>query len=173
MARFSFAQKGGVNELKMQPADLLLVRGDGWMDDAIKDITHSPYSHVAGFVGPYEIVEAQGFTRTRKRPARVYHGQADVFVCPQLTYHDRLDITKYVINEIGGFYDYPLIAVEAVRYLFHLILPYKEPFHSRDCSTLWSDAFRQAVGLDLCPGIRYPSPADLANSPLLKKVTSF
>lgn len=156
----------------MKRGDLIFVRGDSWIDHEIESISHSPYSHCAGFIGNNELVEAQGFRRTGFQSPSVYKGESDIFTCDTLTDEQRAEIVKYVTAQVGGFYDYLLIGWEALRYIFHWMIPFAEPFHSRICSTLWSDAYRK-VGVDLCPGIKLPTPGDLASSKLLRKIGSY
>jgi hypothetical protein len=158
--------------MSIQPGDLILVRGIGWTDRVIESVTHSPYSHVAGLVKTNELIEAQAFRRVGYQALDYYAGGADVYTCDALTDAQRAQIVEYVKRAVGYRYDYLLLAVEAARYLLHVCLPYREPFRSRICSTLWSDAYR-AAGVDLCPGIRYPSPGDIAQSKLLRKVGPF
>lgn len=156
----------------IQEGDLIFVRGISWIDHEIEEITDSPYSHVAGFVSKTELIEAQGFRRIGYRSPHDYKGESDIFRCGILTDQQRARIFHYVISEIGGYYDYPLIAWEFCRYVFHILLPYKEPFDWRDCGTLYDQAFKKE-GIILCPGIRYPSPGDLAKSNLLNKIGAF
>lgn len=160
---------GAVVELKL--GDLILERGTGPISEAIEQISHSPYSHVAGYVKDNELIEANGFRRIGYQVLDFYIGRVDVFRCSGLTDGLRSQIVDYAKNEIGGHYDYFLLGWEYLRYVFHLILPYKEPTATRICSTLWSDAYR-SVGIDLCPGIKFPSPGDLAESRLLQKIGS-
>lgn len=149
--------------------DLILVRGTGPISRAIEEITDSPYSHAAGLVGENELIEANGFRRIGYEALHEYADVGDVFTCDTLTDEQRRKIVDYVKREVGGHYDWSLLFVELIRYALHIILPYREPASARICSTLWADAYR-AVGVDLCPGVKYPSPADLAKSPLLRKV---
>jgi hypothetical protein len=153
----------------MKLADLILVRGDGIVSRVIEGIIHSPYSHVAGIVKPNELIEAQGLRKVGYQALDFYAGQYDVYTCDTLTDEQRAQIVDYVTRAVDYHYDYILVAVEFVRYVFHIMLPYREPFSARICSTLWADAYR-SVGVDLCPGIRYPSPADIAQSKLLRKI---
>lgn len=157
--------------MDIRSADLILVKGTGWISKTIKDVGRSLYSHVAGIVKENELMEAQGFKRTGYQVLDYYAGRADVFTCDELTEVQRRLILECVKQEVGGNYDYLLLAWEFLRYVFNLILPYKEGRTRRICSTLWADAYR-SVGIDLCPGIKYPSPADVAQSKLLRKIGS-
>jgi hypothetical protein len=148
--------------------DLILVRGTNCIDKGIEGITHSPYSHAAGIVKENELIEAQGFRKTGYQGLDFYSGHADLYTCDALTDEQRHKIVDYVAAEVGSHYDYLLIVWEAIYHLFHWFLPYKE-VNKRICSTLWSDAYL-AAGVNLCPGIRYPTPGDLAKSPLLRKI---
>lgn len=140
-------------------------------DRVIERVTHSPYSHVAGVVFPGQLMEARASRRVGYLPMSTYAGKADLYTCDELDDHQRAGIRDYVLREYGYDYDYWLIAWEGIRYLFNLILPFQEPPRKRICSTLWCEAYR-FVGVDLCPEVRFPSPADLSRSPRLRKVRS-
>lgn len=157
--------------MEIKPGDLILVKGDDLISDAIEDISKSIYSHTAGLVKEKVLVEAVGFKKIGYQSLNYYTGKADVYTCDSLTVKQRETIVDVAISKVGGHYDYFLLVWEFIRYTFHLILPYKEGKTVRICSTLWADAYRQ-VGIDLCPGVKYPSPGDLANSKLLRKVGS-
>lgn len=151
--------------------DILLDRGTKWIDKEIKKFEHNQYSHAAGIVNENEIIEADGIRQVGYNALDYYDNKADIFTCEVLTENQREEIVRYVKSKVGSHFDYALVLIEAVRYLFHIILPYKEKMNFRICSTLWADAYKH-VGIDLCPGIKYPSPADLSQSKLLKKICS-
>jgi uncharacterized protein YycO len=156
----------------MQIGDIGLEKGTGWISKTIEDFEHSKYSHATTFIGNNELIEAEGFQRTGAVPIEKYKGQLDIYTCDSLTDEQRQSIKQYLIKQVGSRYDYLLLLVEAIRYVFHVVLPYKEHFHSHICSTLVADAYK-SVGIDLCPGIKYPSPADLSNSKLLRKIGTY
>jgi uncharacterized protein YycO len=151
--------------------DLLLVRDTDFVSRSIEFVTHSPYSHVAIFTGPDELVEAQGFRKVGYQDLGKYEGKADVFSCDQLTDAQRARIVQSVKSHLGQHYDYLLLAIEFVRYVFGLMIPWRE-HNTVICSTLAAGGYRDA-GIDLCPGILFPSPGDLAQSKLLRKVGPF
>lgn len=111
--------------------------------------------------------------RTGTIDASTYIGYADVyrFKYP-LPIKRRDKIVELATAAIGGRYDYLLILIELVRYLLHITINYKEPPGMNICSSLWARGIYRKAGIDLCKGIRYPSPADVAASPYLKKVGS-
>jgi uncharacterized protein YycO len=148
--------------------DLIIVKGLTWIGKEIESITKSEYSHIAGLVKTNELIEAAGFRKTGYQGLDYYAGLADIFICPSVTEEQREIIVNYTIQEVGSQYDYLLILWEAIRYMTHVLLPYTE-MKSRICSTLWSDAYL-AAGIDLCPGVKYPSPGDLAKSKSLVKI---
>lgn len=150
--------------------DLILVHGDGFIPREIEDVTKSSYSHVAGIVKENELIEAQSFRKTGYQALDYYQGHADVFTCDTATDRQRQLIVEYINEQIGTHYDYLLLAWEASRYLLKWVWPYRER-KRRICSTLWADAYRYA-GIDLYPGVLYPTPSDLSNSPLLRKIGS-
>jgi uncharacterized protein YycO len=156
----------------MQIGDICLDKGTGWISKTIEDFEHSKYSHATTFIGYDNLIEAEGFERTGTVPIEKYQNQLDIYTCDSLTDAQRQEIKEYLIKEVGSRYDYLLLLVEAIRYVFHVVLPYKEPFKSHICSTLVVDAYK-SVGIELCPNIKYPSPADLSNSKLLRKIGTY
>lgn len=153
-----------------QIADILLEYGsNSIIGEIIDDFEHSKYSHTAGIVSEGELIEANGFKKTGYIELSVYKNEADIFTCDILTEKQRKLIVKYVKSQVGTTYDWVLLFEEAFRFLFNLAIPHKE-FHNHICSTLWADAYRHA-GIDLTPGIRYPSPSDLSKSKLLRRVS--
>ena len=157
--------------LKLQTGDIILVRGTSLLSRSIQEVEGSVYSHAAGIVKENEIIEAQGFQTTGYEAIDKYKGEGDVFTCDILTDEQRKRVVEFVEKEVGSYYDWILLILEFIRYVFHLMLPYKKIFNSHICSTLWADAYR-SVGIDLCPGIKYPSPKDLSESGLLRKINS-
>jgi hypothetical protein len=148
--------------------DIVLVKGTGIVGAVIDGFEHSIYGHTAGLVKDGVLIEANGFKKTGYTGLLEYKGRADVFTCDSLTDKQREEIAEYVRSQVGTSYDWLLLFLEGIRYAFHVMLPHKE-YHNHICSTLWNDAYRSA-GIDLCPGIKYPSPGDLAQSKLLRKV---
>lgn len=157
--------------IDFKPADIILVCGDGPISRAIEMVEGSQYSHTAGWVKPGELIEANGFRRTGYQALDYYDGRADVFRCETLTDEQKAKIVEYAKWNVGMKYSYVLLFVELIRYWFGIWLPFNQGVN-RICSTLWADAYR-AAGIDLCPGIKYPSPADLRNSKLLRKIGSY
>lgn len=157
--------------MDIRMSDLILVHGGAEISRDIEWITHSPYSHVAGIVKPNELVEAQLFRKTGYQALDYYKGSTEVFTCDSLTELQRIQIVRYVKHLVGSHYSLLLIGWELIRYIFGPLLMPKVSWDPIICSTLWVFAYR-SVGIDLCPGIRFPSPGDVANSKLLRKIGS-
>lgn len=154
-----------------QPGNLVFIRGTQGIAGPIKRLTNSPYTHVAGFVLPNQLIEAQSFRKTGYEEASTYAGVADVYACQQLTPAQRLGIVRQVTREIGTSYDYFLVGLLGITLLLKRSnLRYRNP-RRQICTTLWVDAYK-SVNLDLCPGIDHPTPGDLAKSTLLTYVGS-
>ncbi len=160
-----------MNASELQLADLVFIRGTRWLDFPIKLVTNSQYTHVAGFVGAGNLIEAQGLRDTGYQPLEAYSGALDVYRCRSLTQEQIEQILIYAHKQIGGKYDYILIGWEAMRHIFGVMLPYGQS-QRRICSTLWADAYKSA-GVNLSPEHRYPTPADLVKSPRLRKIGTF
>jgi hypothetical protein len=148
--------------------DLLLVRDTDFISRSIERITHSPYSHVAIFTSPDALVESTGFRKVGYQDPGRYAGKADLFRCEQLTDVQRVRIAESVKSHLGQHYDYFLLILEWIRYTLGVILPWYE-HDVVICSTLVADGYRDA-GIDPCPNILYPSPADLALSKVFRKL---
>lgn len=157
---------GGV---AIRPADIILVNGAGLISDTIERITRSPYSHVAGVVNDSQIVEAQSFRKTGYAALSSYQG-ADVYTCDELTDEQRAKIVTNVSRQIGRRYSYVLIAWELIRYTVGVMLVPTFDWEPIICSTLWINEGYRRSGIDPCPGIKYPTPGDIALSPLFRKV---
>ncbi|AGK96813.1 Orthopoxvirus protein of unknown function (DUF830) [Clostridium pasteurianum] len=156
--------------MEYKNGDIGLDKGIEWISKAIEGFEHSMYSHATTYIDG-KLIEAEGFKKTGYVPIDKYKNQLDIFTCDRLTDGQRQKIKEYLNKQVGTHYDYLLILIEAIRYSLHIILPYKEPFKSHICSTLVADAYK-SVGIDLCPNIKYPSPADLNQSKLLRKIDS-
>lgn len=157
--------------MELKPCDLILVRNHGLISDIIKEVTDSNYSHVAGVISSdgKTLVEAEGFEKTGQVPLSKYTGIYDVYRCEGLTKEESEKILGFINGQLNSHYDYFLLFIEFIRYVFHKTLPYKEPFGYSICSGLWSKAFR-SVGIELTPDILYPSPKDISESKLLTKI---
>ena len=165
----SILEPGPVSDI--QPGDILLIRGDTWVDKIIKLVTRSPYSHVVGVVNSDHVVEILPFSTARFKKIQDYTGRADVFTCERLSNDDRTKIISYVNGKLGTSYNYNLLFWEASRYFLNWVWPYENK-DSSICSTLWSEAYRKA-GIDLCPDVKFPAPGDLAKSRYLHKVSEY
>lgn len=159
----------------LKPADLVFVRGTDWISREIEEVTHNTYSHVAIATDSWDpakkLIEAQGFRPVGYQRTDAYKGMCDVYRNPLLVDKERICIVQNAREHLGERYDYPLIAIELIRYTFGITLPWYE-YHSVICSTLAAIAYRK-YGLDPCPGIKNPSPADEATSRMFCKVGSF
>lgn len=151
-------------------ADLILVSGNDGLSHEIEWITRSPYSHVAGLVKPNELIEAQAFRKTGYQALDYYAGYADVFTCDIATDEQRIQMVANVESFVGSRYSLLLIGWELIRYVFGVMLMPGKSWDPIVCSVLWAVKAYRSVGIDLCPGIRFPTPGDVGNSKLLRKI---
>ncbi|SPF51238.1 conserved hypothetical protein [Candidatus Desulfosporosinus infrequens] len=158
--------------LDLHIGDLVLVRGKGIISEAIERVENSCYSHVAGYVGHGELIEAEGLRRTGYARVSKYKGCADVFRYNNLTREQRWRILELATYSVGERYDWWLDFIEFMRYTFGVIVPYREPPNLRICSNLWAGIYSD-TDIDLCPGIKYPTPKDVSGSKLLTYIGSF
>jgi uncharacterized protein YycO len=157
--------------LELKPADIILVRGNTFIGDVIEDVTGSAYSHVAGFYDGWQIIEAELFSRVRAADIQPYKERCDIMRCKYLEYDQRWKIVAFAFSKLGARYSYSLVVWEAVKHLLNITLPINVK-NTYICSTLWRDAYK-SVGIDLTPGIKYPTPGDIARSKLLRKVGTY
>jgi len=158
--------------LDLQTGDIIAIRGKGIISEAIEEVTNSRYSHICGYVGNRQLIEAEGFRKTGYADVSEYKGCADVFRCISMTREQRENVLKQALFNVGGHYDWMLLPWEFIRYVTGIMLPYREPPKARICSVLWAGIYQDA-GINLCPGIRYPTPAEVAESKLLVKIGSY
>ncbi|WDL97511.1 hypothetical protein [Alicyclobacillus sp. ALC3] len=156
----------------MKPGDLVFIRGTEGVAGPIKKITRSPYTHIAGLAVDDHLLESQAMRKIGYEPIDTYRGVADVYSCTQLTDDQRRNIVDAAQEWLGVRYDYLLFGSLAVRHIFGRTVPVYASRRRHICTTLWVDAYR-SVGIDLCPGIDYPTPGELASSPLLELVGSY
>ncbi|WP_026962210.1 hypothetical protein [Alicyclobacillus herbarius] len=158
--------------MDLHVGDLVFTRGGfSRLDKPMMWLTRNPYTHVAGAVGPRKLLEARMFHTTGYVELTAFRNMVDVFHCPHLSARQRRIVAEYVEDEIGTRYDYLMLLWQVFRLLTGYVPPYlKNP--RRICSTLWADAYREA-GMDLCPGVPYPTPGELAASPLLTKIGEY
>jgi hypothetical protein len=160
--------------MDLKAGNIILVRGKGSIiGEIIDDFEKGTYCHAAGYIKDDILIEANGINSASYNTLYEYTGKADVFICDILTDNQRQRIVDYAKNQIKirGKYDWKLILLEACHYIFNWMPKYKEPFNKKICSVLWYDAYK-SVGIDLTPSIEYPSPQDLFESKLLRKVGS-
>ncbi|MFX4303132.1 hypothetical protein ACOJUR_12870 [Alicyclobacillus tolerans] len=151
---------------------MIFIRGTQGLAGPIRKITRSPYTHIAGLAHPEQVIESQALRITGYEHVQTYKGVADVYRCEELTDRQRKEIVEFARSKIGTRYDYLLFFWLAGRHLLGQSVPLIASQKRRICTTLWADAYR-SVGIDLCPGIEYPTPGELANSQWLKKVDSY
>lgn len=155
-----------VIKLSLQPCDILIFRGtNDVLDYAIQGITRSKYDHVAGAIKGDLIIEARN--KVTYYDVKNEDDPYDVYRYDGLTLEQQQRILTYVKSQVGKQYSYLLLFLQFFRYVFGFNIP--NMGKKIICSTLWVEAYR-SVGIDLCPGIRYPSPADVANSRLIRKI---
>ncbi|MCL6633321.1 MAG: hypothetical protein K6T63_11905 [Alicyclobacillus herbarius] len=156
----------------MEAGDLIFIRGTEGLAWPITKVTRSPYTHVAGVVEEGQLIESQALRRTGFQPLATYQGVGDIYTCPELKDWQREGIVEYVQRWIGCRYDYFLFTLLAFRQILGGLVPVYLSDKRHICTTLWVEAYR-AVGIDLCPGIRCPTPGELAGSPHLRYLRSF
>lgn len=156
----------------MQPGDLIFIRGTEGIAGPIKKITRSPYTHIAGVVVNDQLLESQALRKTGHQALETYRGVSDVYICPSVCTAERREIVKFAMQWFGTRYDYLLFGSLAFRHLLGEGMPLYANKGRHICTTLWTQAYR-SVGIELCPGIEYPTPGELSQSGLLQYVGSF
>jgi uncharacterized protein YycO len=100
-----------------------------FIQEAIKDVTKSPYVHCALAVGNGDLIEANGFIRTREIPCSSESG-FDVYRIEGLTTQQKAKIISFATSQIGTKYDYEKIAGLLIRFEFlHNFQGFEEKGH--------------------------------------------
>ena len=145
----------------MRPGDLIIVRGHNLFDRAVEDLEKSPYSHVAGIVNDTQLIQVEDFKLTSYGPISQYVGQ-DIYTWPDwVTDDQRMGMVAWANNHVGSHYANGILIWELIRYTTHIMLPWWVAKNHYICSEYWASA-AISVGVDLWPGIKYPSPVDMA-----------
>lgn len=155
----------------IEPGDILLVRGNSFWERIIEWGTSSPYSHAAMQI-PWqhgcELIESKEFRGIRVVPRYLY-ARADWFRVG-CTEKQRKRAWAAALSRLGDPYGWAEVAHDWNRPLAGLALAKRTHLRAVDCSMLVVWAYRQAgVNLTNRP---YPTPADLAWSPLLTPLAS-
>lgn len=131
--------------VNLEPCDVLMFKSDGsFIQNAISEVTKSPYVHSAIAVGDGNLIESNGFIKTREFPLS---GEAgfDVYRIDKLTNEQKEKIINFAQSKIGTKYDYEKILGLLIR--FELLPHFKgftEPGHFI-CSGLVDEAFFNAA----------------------------
>lgn len=106
--------------MKLQPADILIVRGSGWISDTIRKLTRSPgegrgwASHVALAVWDQHVVEAIP-PRVVMRPMPYARGpKLQVWRPLNLTEGDRAIVCREAVTYVGQPYGFSKLALHAL-----------------------------------------------------------
>lgn len=125
----------------IQSCDVLMFKSDGsFFQEAIKDVTKSEYVHCALAVGNGDLIESNGFIKTREIPLS---GEAgfDVYRIEGLTNDQKAKILNYAKSKIGTHYDYEKILGLLIRFeLLHHFKGFEEAGHFI-CSGLLDECF--------------------------------
>jgi uncharacterized protein YycO len=151
---------------KLSTGDIILVRGHGPIERAIEFATTSPYSHAAMMTHRGDLVESKEFHGVRTVPANSYNGDWYTVACDAET---KRVAEEFALAHLGQPYGWQDALDDGLRDLLHIRAgdTWRHWRHF-DCSALIVAAyFHAGVVLSWRP---VPAPADLAWSPLLRKL---
>jgi uncharacterized protein YycO len=169
----------------LKVCDILLYRGAGFTSWLIQAGTKSEYSHVAVVVGPEIFLGVESNTGhqsgVRAMDLRKSDGQkVDVFRIKNSSDFDPEKVISFLVGHLGAKYDTPgvvwLGVLKAASFMTGGAVKKHNQFQKEKdyfCSELVYQAFKEG-GLDIVPQINaaeITSPGDIANSPLIVKVT--
>jgi len=139
--------------------DILACKNNSFLSFAIRFLTKSKYSHLAIIINENEAVESDGIAGFIKhKNINEYKNYADVYTCDNLTDEQRINIGKYAVSKVGQKYDYYLLFVLFVKFVFGIKIKIKDS-ENDICSELVNDAYK-SVGLELSKK-RFPIPDDV------------
>ncbi|WP_028400508.1 YiiX/YebB-like N1pC/P60 family cysteine hydrolase [Ectobacillus panaciterrae] len=157
-----------MGDLYLQPGDIVLRKGTGWISQGIELITHSQFSHAALVSNPEtkQIIEAT-FDGVIKSNIDDYTGYASVFRLKTITNEQAANIVKYAEQQLGKPYDFEELIDQFLRYVFYI--PNNEIEKGRFICSTFVNAAYASQGIKLT-NQNLPSPEDIYESPLLTKV---
>ena len=149
---------------------LLFFGGNGFVDKEIEHYENSMFTHAAVAIDDKQIIEAwwdgvRVTTIDGRGPFAIFRADLDAVL--------QEDIKMFAVGSVGKRYNYEGL----VGFLIEKWMKLKHnPFgsqHSVWCSQLVFECFL-ASGINLVPGKEAEdiTPADLANSPVLRRVTA-
>lgn len=154
--------------IQLKPFDILAVKGSSLVSPIIRDLTKSPYSHIALVLFTNQIAETDAFTNERIINLHYSPDQYDVYRYLPLTTERGQKIYEYITAHMGEAYDYMQVISTGLHILLHFPI-IDTPGHS-DCSGIVDRAFFHA-GIDLGDnGVGNLTPADEAKSSVLTKI---
>lgn len=89
---------------QIEPADMICVKGEGWISKGIKFVTASEFSHIACGFNKHFIFETHIDTKARIRPAKGLIGKQVVIYRPNLNEMEKLEFKSLCIDMEGHNY---------------------------------------------------------------------
>lgn len=159
----------------LETGDVIVVSGNSWISNQIKNVVGTPWTHVALYVGAGRVLEIDWNTRATLAPEEYVAGELDCVVMRSkkpLTEVQRRQLFQLALayQDQGSKYDWHLLLSMFLEKKFPKI---KWPFDSQNdyiCTELTDDIL-SAIGLQLFPGHEgniYPH--DFIDSPALAQV---
>ena len=169
----------------MQAGDILLFKkGVHFWESIIAWGTNSKYCHVAVCIDPEMdlAIEAMAGSGVRARDIRLIPNEYDIYRIKEIYRYNLNSTISHLVSKLNLHYDYLGVSFLGVlkilakcfdnlNQITNKIQKDKDYF----CSELVYEAFKIAGGLDIVPDVPaadVTSPADIANSKILKKVKS-
>lgn len=154
--------------IQLKLYDVLAVKGSSVVSPLIRELTQSPYSHIALVLSTNQIAETDAFKNENITSLHYSPDTYDVFRYLPLTTEQGQLIHEYITAHMGEAYDYMQVISTGLHILFHFPI-IDTPGHS-DCSGIVDRAFFHA-GIDLGDhGVGNLTPADEAHSSVLTKI---
>lgn len=154
--------------ITLKPYDILAVKGSSWVSPVIRELTHSPYSHIALVLYNNQIAETDYATPEHITQFHYSPDQYDIYRYLPLTDEQGKKILEYITEHLGAAYDYMQVMSTGLHILLHF--PIINNSNEFDCSEIVDRAFYYA-GIDLGDhGVGNLTPADEAQSQMLTKI---
>lgn len=160
-----------VEQVNIQEADIILMKGSSQISKGIEFITQSQFSHAALVFDPdKELTIEATLSGVIHGSISNYKGRSSIFRLKNITKEQAGNILKFAELQLGKPYDYEELIDLFLRYVFHI--PVNEYEKGRYiCSSFVYSAYASA-GIRLT-NQNIPSPEDLFESSLLMKVADF
>lgn len=163
--------------MNFMKCDILLFQGNEFISRLIRWGTKSRYSHVGVCLSSDELIEAVVKGVRRIKAEDLENKAFDVYRVKEE--FNKEGVTDFLKKKVGSKYDIPGVIFLGLLKLLHMfgVRVLSNKWQKKEdyfCSELCYEAYNKGGGIDIVPNItaaEITSPADIAKSPRIKKIS--